>query len=166
MRGWHRFLLDDADESITLARVSLYVARLLGIIIQCPSQLLDRTVQASLKIDKDVVGPETPAKFLPSHKLSRPFQQEKQDLERLSGKFDPDSVLPQFPGSPIQKIGPKTHRVLRRHRLSELVVFHLHQFNYRNVGWAQAGGSPLIVYPVAVPHMSTDCKAGRAGGFR
>src|ERR1700682_1852070 len=141
MRGWRRFLLDDADESITLARVSLYVARFLGIFIQCPSQLLDRTVQASFKIDKDVVGPETLAKFLPCHQLSRPFQQEKQDLQRLPGKLDPDSVLPQFPGSPIQKIGPETHRVLRRHRLSEFLVFHLHQLNYRDVVWAQAGDS-------------------------
>src|SRR6267143_1739380 len=117
MHGWRRFLLDDTDESITFARVCFYVARLLGIFIQRPSKLLDRAVQASLKIDEYVVGPESLGKFLASHNLAWFFQQENQDLQGLSGKSDPDSVLPQFPGSAIQQIGPETHQVLRRHRL-------------------------------------------------
>jgi hypothetical protein len=52
----------------------------LGVVIQRPSKLLDRAVQASFKIDKHVVSPEALAKFLAGHKFAWSFQQENQDL--------------------------------------------------------------------------------------
>src|SRR4030088_186605 len=144
--SWQQFLVDDTDESITLARVSLYVARFLGIFIQCPSQFLDRTVQAAFKIDEHIVCPEALTKFLPRNKFSWAFQEENQDLQRLSGKFDPNSALPQFSHPALQKIRSETQKNLRRHRLSELVVFHLHQFYLQKCFKGPNRGSSLIVY--------------------
>jgi hypothetical protein len=61
---------------LDVARMGRGVAQSLPDFVNC-------SVQASVEIDEGVAGPEPTAQFLPGNQLARPFQQGKENLERL-----------------------------------------------------------------------------------
>ena len=58
--------------------------RLLGIFIQSPAQLLDRTIQAALKVYEHIVRPESLPQFFPSDKYAGAFEEIQKYFERLA----------------------------------------------------------------------------------
>ena len=53
-------------------------------------------------------------------------------------------MFPQFPGLAVQKIGPETHRIPRRHRPAELGVFRLHRSSAYREGTRTVQATPGV----------------------
>jgi hypothetical protein len=61
-------------------------------------------VQAVVKIDECVRGPDSGLKFFPGHNIAGTFQQDLKHLEGLAAQTQPHPVLAQFAGTDIQLI--------------------------------------------------------------
>lgn len=118
--------LDDADESISFARVGFYVARLLGIVIQRPAQFLNRAVQTSFEVNEYIVPPQPLAQFFACHQLTGTIKQEIEHLKRLARQPYPLSVLAEFSPSAVDHVRAESNRVNRIGEFSRdyFVFFH------------------------------------------
>jgi hypothetical protein len=83
-RQWRlRFLLQDKrNESIASARERLHKARLLGIVLQNPTDFADGAVDAVVGVEKDVFAPDPPGNFFAGDELTFLLDQNEQDLQR------------------------------------------------------------------------------------
>src|SRR5262249_2650935 len=90
------FNLDGSDETVPTARQSFDKAGIRSRIVQSVTDLVDRSVQAVIKIDKSVSRPDLLSQLLPGHDLSWVLQELSQNLKRLLLKSNLESVLAQL----------------------------------------------------------------------
>src|ERR1700751_6154096 len=81
--GGFRTILNLSDEAITALRQSLDKPGLLGVVSEGFPELLDRVVEAAVKIHKRVGGPDASQQLFPGHHLTRMLQQDSQNLKWL-----------------------------------------------------------------------------------
>ena len=80
--------LDRRNEPVAAAWQGLNVAGIICGIAEGVPQFVHGGVQAVIKIDKGVAGPELGAEFLPGHQFSGPRNHDGQNLERLTNQLD------------------------------------------------------------------------------
>ena len=97
-----RWSVDWPDETVSQPGQSLDPMRRLRRIAQNSADPFYRVVQAVIKIDESVGGPEFGVELLAGNYIARPFDQHSQDLKRLARKPKPNTILPQLPGSEVQ----------------------------------------------------------------
>jgi hypothetical protein len=86
-------LRDLCDETVAAPGESFYKPRTLCRIVQGFAQLLDRVVEAAIKVDESIRGPDSTLQFLTSHNPAGLFQENLEDLERLFLKANFHSLL-------------------------------------------------------------------------
>jgi len=106
-------LLDRGNEPIATSRQSLNKARILRLIAERLTYLVDCPVKALIEVDKGVVGPDPLLQFLPGDQLSGFFQQRPQHLEGLVRNFQADPMLPHLPSAEIHFENAETDMVSR-----------------------------------------------------
>jgi hypothetical protein len=84
------------NKTITAPRQSLNEARGFRRVSQYLTNLVNRCVEVVIDIDKGV-WPQPFLQILPGHNFAGTLQQNSQDLERLTGKFELDSTFAQLP---------------------------------------------------------------------
>jgi hypothetical protein len=87
---------DGADEAIAALRESLDKTHIASRIAQSLSQFVDRRIEAVVEINKDFIWPELGTQILATDQFSRSFQEQGQDLKRLTGETNLGAVLPQL----------------------------------------------------------------------
>jgi len=87
---------DGADEAVATLGESLDKTHVAGRIAQGLSQFVDRRIEAVVEINEDFIWPEPDTQFLTTDQFSGSFQEQGQDLKRLTGETDLGAVLPQL----------------------------------------------------------------------
>ena len=98
------------DPPVTASRNRLDELRVLRVVTKRCTQALDRGIQAVLEIDKSSVGPKLPKQLFALDHLARSFQQQSQNLQRLSSQRHARVPSSQFPRAEVEK-----NRVKSRH---------------------------------------------------
>jgi len=86
---------DRGEKPITSARNGFNEARDVSRVGEGRAQFLDGSVEAVVKFDKGVGGPQTLPNFFPGYQLTRTLQQHLEHLERLVLKLDAKTSLGQ-----------------------------------------------------------------------
>ena len=76
------------DETVSLPRDRLYEARLFGIILQDLPNLADRSVDAVVGVEEDILAPDPLNDVFPSDDLSPALNQDRQNLRRNALQFE------------------------------------------------------------------------------
>jgi hypothetical protein len=86
------------DESVSAARQSLDETRRPCAVVESAPKLLESGVEPSLEVYVRPIGPETSLRFLPRNDLSRPLDQQLEQLEGQSLERDPAAAAAQLAG--------------------------------------------------------------------
>jgi hypothetical protein len=87
VQNWHAFVcidgLDRSKKPIAPPRQSLYKSRVVGRVIQGPTEPLDGRVKAMFKIHIGVSRPESPLKLFARNQLTGILEKADENLHRL-----------------------------------------------------------------------------------
>ena len=97
------------DEAISAPGDRFNVARIIGGIREGDSQFSYRNIDGLIEVAKAIVGPNAGSQFFSGYNLSRLFQQDLQQFERLLLKFDPDTRFAEFSRAKVDLVGTKSH---------------------------------------------------------
>ena len=112
------------QQPIALPANGFDVLGVIGRIAQCLPQLLDGGVDAVIKLDHGIVGPQIVPDFLPADEPSVAVHQHTQDTETLILEDYTAIALPQFARSEIDVKDTEPHPIWQR-------VFHV-----CGIGWS------------------------------
>ena len=70
---------------------------MVGAVVQCGAQLLDRRIQTVIKFDKSTLGPEIATNLVASYYSSFRLQQENEQVKGLILQPYPHAFLEEFP---------------------------------------------------------------------
>jgi hypothetical protein len=96
-RGLGRKHIDDfdgRDKPIPLAGDCLDESPRLAQVAQCLPDLANRSVDTSIKVGEDVWGPQAFHHFVARHELLAAFEQQQQQIHRLTGQRNPRAAPP------------------------------------------------------------------------
>ncbi len=111
--------LDRNQKAVANSRHRLDVLRGLGRIAERLAELVDRSGQIVVEVNKDIVRPKRVSKIFAQDSLARRLDQERQDGQRLALDSDPCAELPQFAMTKVGFVGTKANCLL--HFLSQHV---------------------------------------------
>jgi hypothetical protein len=94
--------VDGPDEAISPSRECLDEPRRVRRVAERVAQAVDDGVQAMVEIPGRAGRREPLSEFVARDEVARPLQQQRQDLEGLFLKIDPDARLPQLAGPAVQ----------------------------------------------------------------
>jgi hypothetical protein len=77
------------------------------VITKCLTQFLDCCVQAVIKINERVGGPEALPEFLAGHEFTGMLEQHFENPNRLTVQFQPDTIPAHLLSSGIELEGPE-----------------------------------------------------------
>jgi len=107
------FLLDRGNKPVATTRKRLDKARVFGGIVQRFTEPHDCRVEAVIKIDEGVAGPEAALQFFAGDHFPAVFQKDGEDLTRLFLELDANAVLAEFAGPEVELVNAEAHRVCR-----------------------------------------------------
>jgi len=87
---------DRGEKAVTMPRDGLKVERIVGVVAQGCSDLLDALIDALLEVNESVVSPELLLNFVACHQLAGVGGEQRQEFERLGRKFQQRAVFTQF----------------------------------------------------------------------
>src|SRR5262245_48101306 len=77
--------------------------RVLRVVPECPTQALDRGIQAVLEIDEGPVGPQLAHEFFAPHDFAGTFEQHSENLQRLPIERHARVPPSQFPPAEVEE---------------------------------------------------------------
>src|SRR5262245_9695280 len=101
-------MVERADKAISTTRQSFDVAGSFRRFSEDVAQPFDRTVQACVKINESISGPEPLAEFIACDDVTRAFQQKDKDAKGLVLKLQADTVFMDFARAQIHGEDIKT----------------------------------------------------------
>src|ERR1700682_2926417 len=107
------FFLDRGNKAVATTRKRLDEARVFGGIVQSFTEPHDCRVEAVIKVDEGVAGPEAALQFFASDHFPAVFQKDGEDLTGLFLELDANAVLAEFAGPEVKLVNAEAHRVCR-----------------------------------------------------
>lgn len=103
-------LFDLSDKPVAASRKSLDEARIVRRFPERAAQPFDGRIDAVVELDNRIVRPQFLADFLAQHRLAGVLDEHEQDLKRLIGQVDPDTVLAHLAGAHVQLEGSEVQK--------------------------------------------------------
>src|SRR5579862_3275683 len=95
------------EKPVAAAGDGLNITRILGAVPQGVPEPADGGVETMIEVDESVGGPQPALQFMPADHLSRPREQQSENLEGLFLQFYPGAVSAEFSGLLIDLEDPK-----------------------------------------------------------